>query len=286
MQVGPVSVIRVAVLLAFLACLATSQPARAQSADQPVSAMEGVGVDEQLDARVPLGLAFTDEQDREVRLADYFDGTHPVILTLNYYKCPMLCTLQLNGMVDTLSMMEWTAGQQFEIVTVSFNPLETPLLARQKKQNYIQSYGRPSAGAGWHFLTGGQAEIDALTQSVGFNYRWDDASQQYVHVAALIMLTPDGRVSRYLYDVLFEPRDLKLALLEASEGRIGTTVDHVLMYCYTYDPASGSYVPAAMNLMRLGGLLTLVVLAIVLGSLWARELARRRRPATGAGEAG
>lgn len=276
MLVGLAAMRRIVAVMLCLACAGLGQRAWAQAADQPLAATEGVSVEEQLEAQVPLELEFTDEQGQSVQLADYFDGTHPVIVSLNYYKCPMLCSLQLNGLVDALTMMEWTAGQEFQIVTVSFNPLETPILARQKQQNYIQAYGRPSAVAGWHFLTGEQEQIDTLTSTVGFNYRWDEPSQQFIHVAALVVLTPDGRISRYLYDVMFEPRDLKLALLEAAEGKIGTTADHVLMYCYTYDAASGSYVPAAMNLMRLGGLLTFAVLAIVLGSLWAREKLRRR----------
>ncbi len=169
-------------------------------------------------------------------LGKYFQPGRPVIVTLNYYECPMLCTVQLNELVRVLKDMPWTPGQQFEILTVSFNPRETSALARLKKQSYLKEYGRADAAAGWHFLTGKPESIRTLTETVGFQYHWDEATQQYVHVAAAIILTPQGRVSRYLTSIVYDPSTLRLALADANEGKYRSTVDEVLLYCFHYDP--------------------------------------------------
>jgi len=246
---------------------------------------EGVGVTEHPGAVLPLELMFRDENGRDVRLKDYFAGSRPVILTLNYYRCPMLCTLQLNGLVDALRRMEWTPGRQFEIVTVSIDPLETPPLARLKKQNYMKEYGRPEAAKGWHFLTGREENIRRLAATVGFEYRYDRETDQYVHAAALFVCTPEGRVSRYLYGILYDPTTLRLSLVEAAEGRTRSTVDRILLYCFHYDSAKGRYAPAAMNLMRAGGVATVLILGGVLAAYWRREAARRKA-SSGAAAAG
>jgi len=253
--------------------------ARAQLADQVPKALEEVGISEHLDAKLPMDLEFRDEDGISVTLGSYFDGERPVILTLNYYRCPMLCGLMLNGLVDGLEQMEWTPGQEFEIVTVSINPLETPALAKEKKQNYIKRYGRPSAMTGWHFLTGNEPEIDRLAETVGFRFVYDPVEKQYAHAAAIFVCTPDGRVARYLYGIEYPSKRLKLGLLEASEGKIGSTLDQLILYCYHYDPTNRRYSPVAMNIMRVGGGATASILAVTLGIFWFREWRRRKSTA-------
>ena len=249
---------------------------RAQLVEQVPEALEEVGITEHLDAKLPMDLEFRDEDGISVTLGSFFDGERPVILTLNYYRCPMLCGLMLNGLVDGLEQMEWTPGQEFEIVTVSINPLETPALAKEKKQNYLKRYGRPSAVTGWHFLTGREPEIDRLAETVGFRFAYDPVEQQYAHAAAIFVCTPDGRVARYLYGIEYPSKRLKLGLLEASEGKIGSTIDQLIMYCYHYDPSNRRYSPVAMNIMRVGGGATASILVVALGMFWFREWRRRK----------
>lgn len=251
--------------------------ARAQLAEQVPQALEEVGVTEHLDAKLPMDLEFRDENGNTIKLGDFFDGERPVILTLNYYRCPMLCGLMLNGMVDGLEEMQWTPGQEFEIVTVSINPLETPALAREKKQNYLRRYGRPSAATGWHFLTGRELEINRLAETVGFSFTYDPVQQEYAHAAVIFVCTPDGRVARYLYGIEYPAKRLKLALLEASEGKIGSTLDQIILYCYHYDPSNRRYSPVAMNIMRVGGGLTASILAVALGLFWFAEWRKRKK---------
>ncbi len=240
------------------------------------AALDEVGIEEHLDAGLPLDLEFVDEDGNTVRLGDYFDGRRPVILTLNYYRCPMLCGLQLNGVVDGLEQMDWTPGVEFEMVTVSINPLETPELAAAKKQNYLKRYQRPAAARGWHFLTGKEVDIRRLAEAVGFGYRYDPETDQYAHAAAIFVSTPDGRVARYLYGIEYPQRKMKLALMEASEGRIGGPLDQLIMYCYHYDPSSRRYAPVAMNIMRLGGGATALVFGLALAAFWVREIRRKK----------
>jgi len=260
----------------LLWCLAIPTPALAQLAGPVPEPLQEVGVTEHLDAVLPLDMQLVDDAGRTVRLGDYFDGKRPVILTLNYYRCAMLCNLQLNGFVEGLKGLGWTPGQEFEVVTVSINPRETPTLARMKKQSYLTELERPSAAAGWHFTTAREAEIRRLTETVGFRYTYDPREDQYAHAAALMVVTPDGRVARYLYGIEYPPRDLRLALLEASRGEIGSPWDQVLLFCFHYDPSSRQYAPVAMNIMRLGGGVTVVALGSALGLLWARDLRRKK----------
>lgn len=263
-----------AILGIFLAWVGA---AGAQLADQVPAALEEVGVTEHLDAKLPLGLEFRDENGRQVTLGEYFDGDRPVILTLNYYKCPMLCGLMLNGVVDGLEAMDWSPGEEFEIVTVSINPLETPELATAKKQNYLKRLNRPSVADGWHFLTGRELEIRRLAETVGFGYSYDPETQEYAHAAAIMVCTPDGRVARYLYGIEYPARRLKFALLEAAEGTIGSTLDQLILYCYHYDPTNRRYSPVAMNIMRVGGGATALILGMALGLFWVREWRRRKK---------
>ena len=254
-----------------------SAPAVCAERTEPVPPeLQGISITENLKAQVPLDLEFTDEQGRTVKLSAYFQGKRPVILTLVYYRCPMLCGLLLNGLTDALKEMEWTAGQQFDIVTVSIDPLETPTLAKLKKQNYLKEYGRPGAAAGWHFLTGREPNIRKLADTVGFGYRYDEETKQYAHAAGIFVCTPEGRLARYLYGVMYDPQTLRLSLLEASEGKVGSTLDRVLLYCFHYDPSRGQYSLAAMNVMRAGGVLVVIILAAILFVFWRRERRRRR----------
>ncbi len=239
-----------------------------------------VGVDQKLDSQIPLDLAFVDETGKPVTLRDYFDKK-PILLTLVYYECPMLCTQVLNGVVGTLKTLNFTAGNEFDMVTVSFNPKETPELAASKKATYIAKYGRPEAAAGWHFLTGQQPAIDALASAVGFRYYYDKASDQYVHASAIMLLTPQGRVSKYFYGIEYPPRDVRLGLIEAASGKIGNVVDQVLLYCYHYDPHAGKYSMVVMNVLRIAGVITVALIAGFILVMWRWDRRRTRIAAAG-----
>ncbi len=252
-------------------------PPPGPAATERIPILREVGIDQKLGARVPLTLEFNDEQGRTVTLGQYF-GAKPVVLALVYYECPMLCTQVLNGLVGSLEGLTFLPGREFEVVVVSFDPGETPALAAQKKATYIRRYDRDGAEPGVHFLTGRQESVDALTQAVGFRYAYDAAIDQYAHPAAITVLTGDGRVSRYLFGIEFAPRDLRLALIEAADHRIGSALDQALLFCYHYDPETGTYGLAVMNLVRLAGLLTVGVAGtLIVGSL--RRERRRRRAA-------
>ena len=253
--------------------------AYAQLAEQVPEVLEEVGVAEHPNAKLPLDLEFRNEDGDWVELGSFFDGERPVILTLNYYRCPMLCGLMLNGVVDGLEDMAWTPSEEFEIVTISINPLETPELAKAKKQNYLKRLDRPAAAGGWHFMTGRELEIKRLAETVGFSYTYDPVSQEYAHAAAIFVCTPDGRVARYLYGIEYPAKRLKFALLEAAEGTIGTTLDQLILYCYHYDPTNRRYSPVAMNIMRLGGGATALILGIFLGVFWIREWRKKETAA-------
>jgi protein SCO1/2 len=275
----------VPVLLA-LAVPGLAPPAAAVQRQEPLpKELEGVGITEKLGARLPLDLEFVDESGRTVRLASYFGNGRPVILTLNYYSCPMLCTLMLNGLIDGLRQLKWTPGEQFEMVTVTINPLETPTLARLKKQTYLEYHARPAAAAGWNSLPGREREIRALADSVGFGYAWVESRREYAHPAAIMVASPDGRVVRYLYGVMYEPKDLRLAIAEAGEGKVGSPAEQILLYCFHYDAEEGRYVIAASNLMRAGGLATAAIFGTWL-LVWWRRTTRRRGAAAAATSAG
>jgi protein SCO1/2 len=251
-----------------------SVPPPGIAASEQIPILREVGIDQKLDAAVPTDLEFVDEEGRTVRLGDYF-GRRPVVLALVYYECPMLCTQVLNGLVGSLEALRFNPGEEFEVVVVSFDPGETPALAADKRRTYLRRYSRPGYEAGWHFLTGRQEAIAALAGAVGFRYAYDEAIDQYAHPAAITVLTAGARVSKYLYGIEFAPRDLRLALVEAGEGRIGTAVDQALLFCYHYDPSTGRYGLVVMNLVRAGGVLTV----LGLGAFILLTVRRERRVA-------
>jgi len=236
-------------------------------------ALNGIGIDQKLNEQLPLDLPLVDENGKNVKLGDYF-GKKPVVLSLVYYQCPMLCNQILSGMLGSLRQVTFNAGEQFEIVTVSFDPNETPALAAKKKETYIKAYNRPSGAAGWHFLTGDAANIKRLTEAVGFHYLWDEQTKQFAHASGIMLATPEGKLARYFYGIEYPPRDLRLGLVEASENKIGTPVDTLMLYCYHYDPSTGKYGAVVMNVIRAGGVVTLLLMGGML--LVLRKVSRRR----------
>ncbi|MEW6051537.1 MAG: SCO family protein [Candidatus Zixiibacteriota bacterium] len=231
----------------------------------------GVGIEEHLGEKLPLDLAFTDDHGRPVTLQEFLGQGKPVVLNMVYYQCPMLCNLVLNGVTNAVKQIGWIPGEQFRMVAISINPRETYDLAAAKKLSYLTELSRPEAEAGWSFLVGTEANSKALAESLGFHYRYDSESKEFVHTAATFILTPDGTISRYLYGIEYNPRDLKLALLEASEGKTGSTLDRLILYCYHYDPQAKGYVLFAENVMKVGGGLTALLLGLALFILWRRE---------------
>jgi protein SCO1 len=228
--------------------------------------LKDVGIDQLLNNQVPLDLEFKDETGRTVTLAEYFKDK-PVVLSLVYYNCPMLCTQVLTGLLGTLKTLPMSPGKEFVSVTVSFDPAEGPELASAKKQEYIERLRKPEAASGWHFLTGQEAQIQALTKAVGFRYLWDPVTKQYAHASGIVVLTPQGKVSRYFYGVEYAPRDLRFGLLEASGGRIGSLVDKIILYCYQYEPMRGTYGLVLLRVMRIFGILTLISIVSLIGFL-------------------
>jgi protein SCO1/2 len=270
----------VAAVVSLAAPVVSAQPSRPLSVPPPGKAateqipmLKEVGIDQKPNAQLPLDTEFTDEHGTNVTLKQYF-GQRPVVLALVYYGCPMLCTQVLNGLAGSLQGMSYTVGQEYDVLVVSFDPGETPAMAADRKKDFLRRYIRDANPANVHFLTGRDASIQALTRAVGFRYAYDKAIDQYAHPAAITVLTADGRVSRYLYGVEFAPRDLKLALVEASEGRIGTVVEQALLFCYHYDPESGKYGFVIMNVVRAAGALTVILLA---GSIFVALRRERRR---------
>jgi protein SCO1/2 len=266
----------------LLAAYCPPPAARAQYARPPegpvptgnsTEVLKKVDIEQRLGHQIPLDLKFRDESGREVRLAEYFAKGRPVALTLVYYECPMLCNQVLNGAVGAFQGVAFTAGKEFEVVTVSFDPREGPELAAKKKETYLRRYKREGAEQGWHFLTGDKASIDALSEAVGFRYVWDEQSQQFAHASAVMVATPAGKLSHYFYGIEYAPKDLRLALVEASAGKIGSPVDSLLLFCYHYDPAAGRFAPV-MGVLRVAGVLTVAGLVALL--LYLRRKTRRR----------
>jgi protein SCO1 len=229
-------------------------------ASQKPAGLEFVGIDQHLNADVPVDLEFRDEAGRPVKLSDYFGHGRPVILNLGYYQCPMLCSELLEGLVGSMKALTFNVGQDFDVVTVSFDPRETPEMAAAKKRDIMKRYGRANADQGWHFLTGNADQINALTKAVGFEYQFDPKTEQYAHATAIVMLTSGHHISGYFYGVEFSPKDLRLGLVQASESRIGNVGDQVLLYCYHYDPRTGKYGAVISNILKLSGLATAVLL--------------------------
>jgi protein SCO1/2 len=246
------------------------------ASSQLPQALREIGFDQNIDKPLPLDTAFRDEAGRTVHLGDYF-GKRPVVLVFAYYDCPMLCTMVINGLSSALGVMSLNPGKDFEIVTVSFNPRDTPASATAKKAAYLERYKRPGAAEGWHFLTGDQPQIDRLTKAAGFRYVWDEQTQQYAHPSGVIVATPDGRLAKYLFGIEYGPRDLRLAIVEASQGNVGTAGDALLLYCYHYDPMTGRYGLAIMRGIRIAGVATV----LCIGTFIVVMLRRERYPAPG-----
>jgi protein SCO1/2 len=228
--------------------------------------LKRAGFEQKMNAQVPLDATFRDETGATVRLGDLIHDK-PVILNLAYYTCPMLCTEVMNGVLSAAQQLKFTAGAEYDILTVSFDARETSELAARKKANYLADYGRPGAEQGWRFLTGDESSIRALTDAVGFKYEYDEKSGEFAHASGLVVLTPGGQVSHYFFGVYFSAPDLRLALVEASEGKIGTPVDQILLFCYHYDPVAGRYTAAVMNMIRAVGVATLAGLALFIGGI-------------------
>ena len=269
--------IRSAVMMVALCAAAAAQyftPPENKTVAPP--GLEGVGLDQRLNEQVPLNLTFRDEQGRAVKLGDYFHAGRPVVLNLVYFQCPMLCTEVLNGLTSALKVIRFVPGKEFEVVTVSIDPRETPQLATNKKAMYLKKLGNPEAAAGWHFLTGEQTQITALASAVGFRYRYDPKLDQFVHTAGIMLLTPEGRVAQYYYGVEYSAKDMRLGIVEASHNKIGSLADQVLLYCYHYDPSTGKYGATITNIVRLAGLITVIVLGGALILLFRQEKQDRR----------
>lgn len=237
------------------------------------TALQDVKIEQKLDQQLPLDLVFRDESGQQVKLGQYF-GNKPVVLSLVYYDCPMLCTQVLNGMVTSFRVLPFQIGKEFDVVTVSFDPRETNALATAKKKvyvNYLPERMRAGANDGWHFLTGDPASIEKLTDAVGFRYHYDEATKQFAHASAIMVATPQGRLSRYFYGIEYAPRDLRLGLIESSANKIGTPMDQLLLYCYHYDPATGKYGGAVIRVMRVAGVITVLGILAMLLFLKARN---------------
>ncbi len=241
--------------------------------------LENVGIEQRLNEPIPADLAFRDETGKAVRLGDYY-GNKPMILNLVYYQCPMLCSEVLTGLTSALRVLKLDVGKDFEVLTVSFDPRDTPEIAAAKKADYLKRYGRANAAGGWHFLTGPQTSIDALTKAAGFHYQFDSKTGQFAHATAIMVLTPDGRIAQYYYGVEFAPKDLRLGLVQASNHKIGNLVDQVLLYCYHWDPATGKYGAVVARILRLSALATMLVLGsmlVILFRLGPRTQRKERR---------
>jgi protein SCO1/2 len=258
-------------LLALCVVLGVWTPAAAQLTAPEL--YRGVGFDQKLGQQLPLDLSFTDEAGRRVRLEGLF-GRRPVVLALVYYECPMLCTLVLDGLVRSLKRLSFEAGKDFDVLAVSFDPRDTPERAAAKKRAYLERYGRPETAEGWHFLSGEAESIAKLTEAIGFRATYDAGTGEFAHAGGLLLLTPQGRISRLFYGIEYPVQDLRLGLVEASAGRLGTAVDHLILLCYRYDPATGRYGLVILNVLRLAGLLTVAALGLMLYVLHSRD--RRR----------
>ncbi len=266
--------------VAFAAAGAFAAPAHA--VERVPEPLQKIDIENRLGAQVDPGLAFTDHTGRAVTLADYLDGERPVLLTLNYFRCTTLCSVQLNTLAESLKKLDWKPGDEhYRIVTVSFDPKDSVEIAAGKRQSYLGLLDK-GQDADWAFLTGSQASIDALTATLGYKYAWDAETEQYAHAPAIYTLSPEGKVSRILMGLSYETRDLRFGLIDASEGRIGTVFDKIILSCFHYVSSDGQYTPFAFGMMRLGGLLTLIVLGLFLLFHWRRERRRHHQLAESA----
>lgn len=250
----------------------TYDPSQSVTTGLP-DALKKVGIEQKLGDQLPLETELKDEDGNPVKLGNYFNTGRPVILALVYYECPMLCNQVLNGLTGSLKGMSFEAGREFDVVAISFNARENekPDLAKNKKASYMERYGHPGAEKGWHFLTGTQESIDAVTKAAGFSYYWDDKSSQFAHAAAIMIVTPSGKLSRYFYGIDYAPKDVKFGIMESAESKVGNRAEQLLLYCYHYDPATGKYGLAILNVIRLGGIATLIGLGAMIFVFWRRN---------------
>ena len=269
---------------AAVAGMSTPEPPRTPRMEAAPEELKNITVDEHLNTQLPLDLTFTDERNQTVQLGQYFSGNKPVVLQLGYYGCPMLCDLVSRGLTKSLKTVELNAGSDFEVVFISIDPNETWQLAQGKKRSYVTEYARPGTENGWHFLTGKADQIEKVAKAFGFNYKWVASVGQFSHPAAIAVCTPAGKISRYLYGVQFEEQTLRLSLVEASQGKIGTTVDHFILTCFQYDGKQGKYAMTAMAVMRVGGALTVLILGGTLLVLFKLEARRRTAAAHADGD--
>ncbi len=268
---------KIAIVIPVLALLFCSLASvNAQVVKDELSEREGVSVEEHLGDQIPLDLEFTDSRGKQVRLSDFFEKDKPVLLSLVYYDCPMLCTLVLNGMTNALKQVDWTPGEEFTMLTISIDERETAKLASDKKYRYDETLERKSGEDAWEFLVGKAENSKLLAETIGFHYKYDEKSNQFLHPASIFILTPEGKISRYLYNIEFKPQDLKFGLMEASEGRLTNTFEKLLLYCFHYDPNSKGYVLFAANLMKLGGAITLLFIVMFLVTMWTKERLRSK----------
>lgn len=260
---------------AALTALTTASSVASAQVNVMPRELESIGVTEHLGGALPLDARFADHTGAPVTLGRYFSGNRPVVLNLVYHRCEMLCGMVLNAVIRSLKATQWTVGEQYEVVTISIDPRDTVTTAARKRERVLQAYGRESAARGWHFLVGTEGESRRVADAVGFHYRFDASTNQYAHPAVTMLVTPQGRVARYLYGIEYNPTDVRVGLLEASEGRQVSTVERLIMYCYHYDPAGRRYALVAVNVMKLGGVATMVGLGGFFAAMWARERKRR-----------
>ncbi|MEM1024251.1 MAG: SCO family protein [Myxococcota bacterium] len=266
----------IAALAAFVASTKLTHAQERSLKQGPDELLDQIDLEQKLEAQLPLDLAFKDETGADVSLGDYFDGERPAVLALVYYECPMLCTMILNGTLRALNVIdELDVGRDFDVIAVSIDHRETPALAEEKKQLYLEKYRREGAAGGWHFLTGSEESIAKLAHTVGFAFEYDEETNQFAHGSAITVITPDGKISKYFYGIDYDPRALRLALVEASSGSIGSLVDKVILYCFRYNPLEGKYSLAIMNVLRALAVLTAGGMGLFMLISWLRD--RRRR---------
>jgi protein SCO1/2 len=236
-------------------------------------ALKDIGIEQKLGEQLPLETVFKNENGEPVKLGSYFEKGRPVVLALVYYECPMLCNEVLNGLTGSLKGLSFDAGKEYEVVAISFDARENdkPDLAKNKKASYMERYGRPGTENGWHFLTGDQSAIDAVTKAAGFKYHWDEKTNQFAHAGGIMIVTPDGKMSKYFYGIDYAPKDLKFGLMESAENKVGSAADKLLLYCYHYDPASGKYGFAILKAIRVGGVLTLLAMGVMGFVFWRKN---------------
>ncbi|HET8864370.1 MAG TPA: SCO family protein [Gracilimonas sp.] len=263
----------------LLAVFLTSQAALAQLNREQPDALQDLGIDEHLGDIIPLDAKFATSEGDSVLLNELLEEGKPILLNPLYYECPMLCGLVLDGTINVIEELDWKPGKDFIVISVSIDPDEDTELAARSKQNYLSQMDSTTK-AGWYFLTGNKTQIDKVVEAVGFRYKEIEGTGEYAHSAAIILLSPDGKITRYLYGISYDEFNVRSALYEAADGKIGNTIDKIVMYCYQYDPDSGSYTPVAINIMKLGGLATLIFLGIFLGSLWLREKRKKQTSKT------